>query len=81
MAIKTEIYTLNGREFIRTYSNANRYVIGGEPYGKYSEANDPAEFGRTYVEGDLMPEEEWILPQAIIEDKAEAYDILIGDIN
>lgn len=54
--IVTETYELNGRQFVRTYSDANRYVVrDGVPY---SEANDPAEYGRTYTEGELMPQEE-----------------------
>lgn len=54
--IVTETYELNGRQFVRTYSDANRYVVrDGIEYG---EANDPAEFGRTYTEGELMPQEE-----------------------
>jgi len=69
-----ERFTINGREFIRTYSDAGRYVVGGSPEGQYPEAVDPASFGRTYVEGELMPPEE----QPDIADKAEAYDILIG---
>ena len=71
MAIKTEHFDVNGRDFIRTYSDANRYVVRDGV--AYSEANDPAEFGRVYTEGDLMPETE-----ADLADKAEAYDILMG---
>lgn len=73
MAIVTETYELNGRQFVRTYSDAGRYVVGGEPHGEYSEANDPAEFGRTYTEGDVMPVDE-----SDIADKAAAFDILMG---
>ena len=69
--IVTEPYELNGRQFVRTYSDANRYVVRDGV--AYSEANDPAEFGRTYTEGDLIPETE-----ANLADKAEAYDILMG---
>ena len=69
--IVTEPYELNGRQFVRTYSDANRYVVRDGV--AYSEANDPAEFGRVYTEGDLMPETE-----ADLADKAEAYDILMG---
>lgn len=51
-----EHFDVNGRDFIRTYSDAGRYVVrDGE---SYSEACDPAEFGRTYNEGDQMPDEE-----------------------
>lgn len=54
MAIKTETFMLNGREFTRTWSDANRYVVRDGI--SYSEANDPSEFGRTYTEGDIMEE-------------------------
>lgn len=64
---------INGRDFIHTYSDAGRYVMGGEPYGEYEDAYDPSEFGRTYTEGDVMPPDETALA-----DKAEAYDILMG---
>ncbi len=52
--IVQETYELGGRQFVRTYSDANRYVVGGDPHGAYAEANDPAELGRTYTEGGLM---------------------------
>lgn len=54
MAIVTETYELNGRQFVRTWSDANRYVVGGEPVGEYIEANDPAELLRAYTEGGVM---------------------------
>lgn len=54
--IKQEHIDINGRDFIRTYSDANRYVV--REGIEYSEACDPAEFGRTYTEGDVMPEDE-----------------------
>ena len=54
MAIITETYILNGRQFTKTYSDANRYVVRDGI--SYSEANDPSEFGRTYTEGDIMEE-------------------------
>lgn len=56
--IRTETYELNGRQFTRTWSDDDRYILGGEPYGQYTEANDPSEFGRTYVEGDKIPDVE-----------------------
>lgn len=70
--IKTETYTLNGRQFVKTYSDAGRYVVGGSPEGNYEEANDPAEFGRTYTEGDLMPAED------VAAQAQEIIDILLG---
>ena len=71
-----ERFTINGLKFIRTYSNAGRYVVGGVPEGQYVEAVDPANLGRTYVEGEPLPPE----ARTDMADKAEAYDILTGVI-
>lgn len=71
--IKTEELTVNGKTFVRTYSNENRYVVRDGI--SYSEAVDPAEFGRTYTEGDVMPE---VSSMTETEEKAMAYDILMG---
>ena len=70
--IVTENFKVGEHDFIRTYSNAGRYVVRDGV--EYSEACDPAEFGRTYTEGDLMPDDE----RTDIADKAEAYNILMG---
>lgn len=70
--IVTENFKVGERDFIRTYSNSGRYVVRDGI--EYSEACDPAEFGRQYTEGDLMPDDE----RTDIADKAEAYDILMG---
>lgn len=51
--ILTEELTINGRAFIRTYSDENRYVV--REGIAYDEAVDPAEFGRVYTEGDEKP--------------------------
>ena len=56
--IVQEHFDVNGRDFIRTSSDAGRYVVGGEPPGEYTEACDPAELGRTYIEGDPMQPED-----------------------
>ena len=58
MAIVQEHFDLNGRDFVRLYSDEGRYLVGGEPEGEYSEVCEPADFGRTYTEGELMPEVE-----------------------
>lgn len=68
--IISETYDLNGRSFTRIYSDANRYVVRDGV--AYSEANDPTELGRTYVEGDRMPDEE------IAAQAEEIMDILMG---
>ena len=52
MAIVTEQFTVNGRNFVRTHSNSGFLIYGGSPEGYYSEACDPAELGRTYTETD-----------------------------
>ena len=70
MIVQTH-FDVNGRDFIRTISDAGRYVVRDGV--SYSEACDPAEYGRQYTEGDLMPENE-----TAIANKAEAYDILMG---
>ena len=56
--IITENLTINNREFIKTYSDLGMMV---ERDGvRYSEAIDPAEFGRQYIETDepIVKEEE-----------------------
>lgn len=69
MAIRTETYTLNNREFTRTWSDANRYVVRDGI--SYSEANDPSEFGRTYTEGDIMEDSG--------SEAEEILNIIMGD--
>ena len=66
--IKTENFKVGGRDFIRTYSDSGRFVVRDGI--EYSEACDPAEFGRQYTEGDLMPEDD--------AEAAEILDILLG---
>ena len=56
--IKTENLTIGGRAFVKTYSDEGFMV---ERDGvRYSEAIDPAEFGRVYTETDekIEPVEE-----------------------
>lgn len=69
--IRQENLQINGQEFIRTYSDDNRYVVRDGV--SYSEAVDPAEFSRVYTEGDVMPDEE-----TIDEDYIEIGKILMG---
>lgn len=68
--IVQEHFEINGRDFICTTSDAGRYVVrDGVSYG---EACDPAELGRVYTEGGLMPAED------LNADLAEAGRILLG---
>ncbi len=65
MAIVTEQIEINGKAFVKTYSDSGYLIHGGSPEGDYAEAIDPAELNRTYTEtaipadgdGDLTPEE------------------------
>lgn len=66
--IVTETFKVGERDFIRTYSDANRFVV--REGVEYSEACDPAELGRTYTEGELMPVDE--------TDAQEILDIILG---
>lgn len=66
--IKQEHFDVNGHAFVRTYSDSGRYVVRDGI--EYEEACDPAEFGRQYTEGEIMPVDE--------SDAAEILDILTG---
>lgn len=71
--IVQEYFTSNGRNYIRTYSDAHRYVVrDGEAY---SEANDPAEFNRTYIEGELIP----INEDNSTSEAEELLNIILGE--
>ena len=77
--IVQKTYTLNGRVFIRTYSDAGRYVVRDGV--SYTEANDLAELGRTYSEGDPLPPEEFDAQtayQQLRADLAAAKSMLAG---
>lgn len=69
--IRTENFQIDGQDFVRTYSDANKYVVRDGI--SYSEAIDPAEFNRVYTEGETMPNEE-----TTDEDYAEIGKILMG---
>ena len=66
MAIVTENITINGKAFVRTYSDAGMYVVGGEPYGEYPEAIDPAEYARTYAESKIPIKETFTEEEALV---------------
>jgi hypothetical protein len=48
--IKTETMTINGKEFVKTYSDQG-YMVEREGV-RYSEAIDPVEYNRQYTETD-----------------------------
>lgn len=75
MSVITENITINDRQFVRTYSNANRYVV--RDGAEYAEAIDPIEYAaeRIYTEGREMTDEE---PEADSTEAEEILDILLG---
>lgn len=71
--IQTEIVTIRGKQFQRTWSDAG-FLIERDG-AQYSEAVDPLDSGRTYTETEVPMESE---PMTETEEKAAAYDILMG---
>ena len=71
--IVTEQLIINGKQFTKTYSDSG-FMVERENV-QYSEAIDPAEFGRTYTETDIPIEGE---AASEIEQKAAAFDYLTG---
>lgn len=71
--IVTEQLTINDRQFTKTYSDSG-YMVARDG-AQYSEAIDPAEFGRTYTETDIPIDGE---AASEIEQKAAAFDYLTG---
>lgn len=71
MAINTEIVTVRGREYCRTWSDDGKYVVRDGI--AYTEAVDPVDSGRVYVEGDVIP--------TMDEDATEAdYQAALADM-
>jgi len=68
--IVTETLIIDGREFVKTYSDAGVKIHGGFPVGDYDEAVDPKDSGRTYTETDIPIEGE--------TDAEEILNILMG---
>ena len=73
--IKSETITINGRTFVRTYSDANRMIKQDGTGAVYSEAYDPADSGRTYTETEAE-----IATEADSEDYKTACEIITGEI-
>ena len=73
--IITENVTIRNRDFVRTYSDENRFVVRDGV--SYSEAIDPIGTNRVYTEGEIMPDAEPDMTET--EAKAKAYDILVGE--
>lgn len=74
--IKTEIITINGKEYVHTYSDRNMQIRQNDTGAMYDDAIDPVDSGRTYTETD-EPIAEYITEET--EAKARAYEILMGE--
>ena len=74
--IITEQLTINDRRFTKTYSDSGFMVE--RDGAQYSEAIDPAEFGRTYTETDIPIEVEGDLT---VTDALEMLSELGVDVN
>ena len=54
--IQTETVTINGVQYEHVWSDANRLICRGGQ--SWTEVYNPLNTGRTYTEGDEIPEEE-----------------------
>lgn len=51
-----ETVTINGQQFEHVYSDAGKYLVRNGQ--QWEEVYNPLDTGRTYTEGDLIPETE-----------------------
>ena len=74
MIVKENI-EISGKSFVKQYSDSGFYIArDGE---KYSEAIDPADIERIYMEtNELINNND---ESSVVEQKAEAYDYLINN--
>ena len=63
-----ETAEINGQTFEHVYSDAGRYLVRGDQ--RWEEVYNPLNTGRTYTEGDPIPEGEG--------EAEEILDILLG---
>ena len=71
--IVTENITIDGRPFLRVYSDRGVKIFGAPPEGYYDEAVFPAGFTRTFTETDIPISED------TDADAEEIVDILTGE--
>ena len=79
MAIVKELYKTrnDGVKLYRTYSDAGKYVVQNETGVAYTEAIDVETTPYTYSESEVMIEG---FEETLREEKAAAYDVLMGVI-
>lgn len=68
------VQELIGDDLIKTYSDQNVYIHGGVPEANYTEAIDPVDANRTYIETDIPIEQEEVTAEEIVS-------ILLGEEN
>ena len=73
--IITENVTIDGRQFVKTYSDEGMYIRQEQTGAMYSEAIDVENSAFTYTETDIPIEVEEL---AETEQKAAAWDLLTG---
>lgn len=73
--IVTEDLTINGKHFVKTYSDSG-YMVECDG-AIYHEAVDPSELNRKYTETDTPIESEELIK---MYQKARAYDIVMGGV-
>lgn len=78
--VKYDPLTVGGREFVHAWSDEGRYLISDETGEPYTDAYDPAELGRTYHEGDVIPVEPGD-DEATVEDYQDALAELGVNLN
>lgn len=77
--IKSETITMNGRAFVRTYSDANLMIRQDGTGNIYSEAVDPLNSGRTYTETGTPIEQTEDDRVAQLEEDSAALKIILGE--
>ena len=71
----------NGWVFVKTYSDSGMKISQDETGALYDEAIDPEFTNRTYTETDIPIENEEETELSDVEQKAQAWDALIGEEN
>ena len=61
--IQTETVEINGTQYEHVWSDANRLICRGEQ--SWTEVYNPPNTGRTYTEGDEIPDEEATAEEAL----------------
>ena len=69
------VYETHG-DLVTAYSDQWVYIHGGSPEGNYATATDPVSAERVYTETDIHIEPDM---RSEIEQKAEAYDVIVGE--